>query len=144
MYNVSITRLRVRSLWYMPLFLLHAMRTALQAQRAAGIVQVETRFEKSYVVWTKTVWQDEALMKQYRGSGAHQAAMRLLSELCSEASYARWQQADPNPPTWEAAHRRLLGEGKLSKVKYPSQAQAAGLLAPEKMRPGFNPPLPPV
>jgi hypothetical protein len=140
MNNVSITRLRVRSLWYMPLFMLHAARTMLQAQRADGIIRVETRFEMNHVVWTKTVWDEESQMKKYRVSGAHQVAMRLLSEICSEASYARWQQPDSTSPTWEEAHRRLLESGKLSKVKHPSAAHAAGVLAPETMRPGFIPP----
>lgn len=143
MYNVSITRLRVRSIFYMPLFMLHAMRTMMQAQKAEGVLGVETRFEPGSVVWTKTVWQDEAAMKKYRGSGAHQVAMRLLSELCSEAAYARWMQATPTLPTWEEAHNRVLIEGKLSKVKHPSPLHAAGKTAPETMRPGFVPPMPP-
>ncbi len=143
MYNVSITRLRVRSIFYMPLFMMHAMRTMMQAQKAPGVLGVETRFEPGNVVWTKTVWTDEAAMKQYRGSGAHQVAMRLLSELCSEAAYARWQQDTPGLPTWEEAHERILREGKLSKVKHPSPLHATGKTAPEKMMGGFVPPMPP-
>lgn len=143
MYNVSITRLRVRSIWYMPLFMLHAMRTLMQAQRAEGVHGVETRFEKNNVVWTKTIWTDEAAMKKYRGSGAHQVAMRLLSEICSEAAYARWQQEMAGLPTWEEAHQRILREGTLSKVKHPSPLHAAGRTAPEMMMSGFVPPMPP-
>lgn len=143
MYNVSITRLRVRSIWYLPLFLLYAMRTSAQAQKAEGVLGAQTRFEKNNVVWTKTVWQDEALMKKYRGSGAHQAAMRLLSEMCSEASVTRWTQDTADLPTWEEAHRRMLAEGRLSKVKHPSPMQVAGRTAPETMIAGFVPPMPP-
>jgi hypothetical protein len=143
MYNVSITRLRVRNIFYLPLFMLHAMRTMMQAQRAEGVVGVDTRFEKNNVVWTKTVWADEKVMKDYRGSGAHQIAMRLLSTICSEASVARWQQEGMELPSWEEAHRRMLSEGKLSKVKYPSPLHAAGRTAPEATMPGFAIPMPP-
>lgn len=143
MYNVSITRLRVRSIFYMPVFLLHALRTGTQAQKADGILGVETRFEKNNVVWTKTVWTDETAMKKYRGSGAHQIAMRILSELCNEASVARWQQLETDLPTWEDAHHRMLTEGKLSKVKHPSPLHAAGRTAPELMQSGFTAPNPP-
>ena len=143
MYNVSITRLRVRSIFYMPLFMMHAMRTMMQAQKAPGVLGVETRLEPGNVVWTKTVWTDEAAMKQYRGSGAHQIAMRLLAEICSEAAYARWGQDTSDLPTWEEAHQRILREGKLSKVKHPSPLHAAGKTAPEKMMSGFVPPMPP-
>ena len=125
MYTVSITRLRVRSIFYMPLFMLHAMRTMTQAQKADGVQGVETRFEKNNVVWTKTIWADEAKMKEYRGSGAHQIAMRLLSEICNEASVARWQQADTQLPTREEAHQQMLINGKLSKVKHPSALRTA-------------------
>ena len=143
MYNVSITRLRVRSIFYIPVFLLHALRTGTQAQKADGILGVETRFEKNNVVWTKTVWADEDAMKKYRGSGAHQIAMRVLSELCNEASVARWQQLETDLPTWEDAHHRMLTEGKLSKVKHPSPLHAAGRTAPELMQSGFTAPNPP-
>lgn len=142
MYTVSITRLRVRSIFYMPLFMLHAMRTMTQAQKADGVHGVETRFEKNNVVWTKTIWVDEAQMKEYRGSGAHQIAMRILSEICSEASVARWQQASMELPAWEEAHRRMLSDGKLSKVKHPTPLQAAGRTAPEMMQSGFSAPNP--
>ena len=144
MYTVSITRLRVRSIFYMPLFTLHAMRTSTQAQKAEGILGVETRFEKNNVVWTKTVWAEESAMKNYRGSGAHQVAMRILSEMCNEASVARWQQESTELPTWEEAHRRMLTEGKQSKVKHPSPLQAAGKTAPDTMQSGFKMPAPPV
>ena len=144
MYTVSITRLRVRSIFLMPLFTLHAMRTSSQAQKAEGILGVETRFEKNNVVWTKTIWTEESAMKKYRGSGAHQIAMRILSEMCSEASVTRWQQDGAELPTWEEAHRRLLAEGKLSKVKHPSPLQVAGKTAPETVQSGFKMPAPPV
>jgi len=124
--------------------MLHAMRTMVQAQKADGVVGVDTRFEKNNVVWTKTVWNDEKMMKNYRGSGAHQVAMRLLSSICSEASVARWQQENAELPTWEEAHSRMLTEGKLSKVKYPSPLQVEGRTAPEAMQPGFKMPSPPV
>ena len=39
MYNVSITRLRVRSIFYLPVFMLHAMRTMLQALNRKYIME---------------------------------------------------------------------------------------------------------
>ena len=83
-------------------------------------------------------------MKKYRGSGAHQIAMRILSEMCSEASVTRWQQESTELPTWEEAHRRMLTEGKQSKVKHPSALQASGKTAPDTMQSGFKMPTPPV
>ncbi len=144
MYTVSITRLRVRSIFLMPLFTYHAIRTSTQVQKSEGVIGADTRFEKNNVVWTKTIWSDESAMKKYRGSGAHQIAMRILSEMCSEASVARWQQESPELPNWEEAHRRMLTEGKQSKVKHPSPLHAAGRTAPDGMQAGFKMPAPPV
>jgi hypothetical protein len=100
MYTVSITRLRVRHFWYMPLFLLHAMRSSNQVQQAHGILGAESRSEPGNAFWTKTLWVDVAAMKKYRNSGAHQLAMRILSAICDEASYARWTQDSPTLPSW--------------------------------------------
>lgn len=131
MYNVSVTRLRVQSIWFMPLFALHAMRSSAQAMRSEGIVHFSTRLEDPFTHWTKTVWKEESDMKRFRNSGAHQLAMRILSGICSEASYTRWQQENAEIPTWEEAHKALLENGKLSKLKKPSAFHLAGRSAPE-------------
>jgi hypothetical protein len=131
MYNVSITRLRISSIFYVPLFILHAMRSGAQARSAQGIVHFSTRVEDPFTHWTKTVWQDEPTMKSFRNSGAHQRAMRILSEICSEASYTRWQQDSAEVPTWEAAHQALLERGVPSRLKHPSAFHRQGRTAPE-------------
>jgi hypothetical protein len=77
------------------------------------------------------VWREEGSMKRFRNSGAHQVAMRFLSEICSEAGYVRWQQESPELPTWEEAQRRMLAQGTLSKLKHPSAFHQAGWAAPE-------------
>jgi hypothetical protein len=130
MYNVSITRLRVRSIWFLPLFGLHATRSATQAMKSEGIVNFDTRVEDPFTHWTKTVWKDEPAMKSFRNSGAHQLAMRILARICSEASYVRWQQENPDVPTWEDAHKALLESGRQSKLKNPSLFHLAGNTAP--------------
>ena len=130
MYNVSITRLRVRSVLFLPLFGLHAMRSATQAMKSEGIVNFDTRVEDPFTHWTKTVWKDEPSMKNFRNSGAHQVAMRLLASICSEASYARWQQETDDVPSWEEAHKAMLEKGNLSKVKNPTSFHLEGRTAP--------------
>ena len=130
MYTVSITRLRVRSFLFMPIFMLHALRSGAQANQATGICDFETRSQPGRVFWTKTSWSEETAMKRFRNSGAHQLAMRVLSQICSEASYTRWTQAGPELPDWTEAHRRLLADGRLSKIKHPSSLHLAGNTAP--------------
>ena len=130
MYTVSITRLHVRSLRYLPLFLLHAFRSGSQTRTAEGMLGFDSRTEGGRVFWTRTIWNSEADMKRYRSSGAHQLAMRILARACDEASYTRWQQESAELPGWEEAHRRLLAQGQLSKVRQPSALHQAGHPAP--------------
>lgn len=132
MYTVSITRLRIRSIFYMPLFAIHALRSGAQAQRADGIQNIATRVETWNTHWTRTVWREEGAMKRFRNSGAHQLAMRVLAEICSEASYVRWQQETPDPPSWEEAQRHILAQGTLSKLRHPSAFHQSGRAAPEQ------------
>jgi hypothetical protein len=56
--------------------------------------------------------------------------MRILSRICSEASTVRWTQDSPELPDWDEAHRRLLAEGRLAKIRHPSALQLAGQPAP--------------
>jgi hypothetical protein len=130
MYFVSITRLRLRSIWYLPAFMWHAWRSARQAQTTTGNLGFDSRAEAGLVFWTKTIWTEAAAMNYFRTSGAHQTAMRYLANWCDEASYTHWVQALPELPGWDIAHQRLGQEGKLSKVKHPSPKHLAQHTAP--------------
>jgi hypothetical protein len=58
--------------------------------------------------------------------------MPRLLNWCDEAAVVHWNQEASELPSWQEAHRRMVKEGKLSKVNYPSPAQASNhILAPE-------------
>ena len=120
---VSITRLRVRSWRYLPAFILQSFRSARQAGRAAGNFTVSVLRDADLAFWTRTLWREEAAMRAFMLSGAHRRAMPRLLEWCDEAAVVHWNQDELEPPSWPAAHRRLLQEGRPSKVSHPSQAQ---------------------
>ena len=52
-------------------------------------------------------------------------AMRKLLEWCDEAALVRWTQPESELPVWTEAHRRLVQEGRPSKVNHPSQAHTS-------------------
>ncbi|WP_347303870.1 DUF3291 domain-containing protein [Croceibacterium sp. TMG7-5b_MA50] len=117
---VSITRLRIRSLRFMPVFALDTLRTLRQTRHAAGFIGGSLLDDRKLTFWTMTLWHDQASMKRYMTSGAHLKAMPKLLGWCDEASVVHWTQADGIAPDWREADRRMRGEGRPSKVRHPS------------------------
>jgi hypothetical protein len=131
---ISVTRLRLRSVRYLPPFLWHTLRSLRQAQRAPGNLSTKTRRAPDGAYWTLTAWDAEAAMRAYRNSGAHKGAMPKLLEWCDEASVGHWEQESSGLPDWREAHRRMFETGRLSKVNHPSERQRAGEMpAPENI-----------
>jgi hypothetical protein len=129
---VSITRLRVRSFRYLPIFLIAAFRSARQAKIAPGNLAVSLLSDSNFTFWTRTLWSDERSMRAFMLAGAHRSIMPRLLHWCDEAAVAHWLQELPEPPSWQEAHRRLQQEGRASKVDYPSAAQLRFEIPPPK------------
>lgn len=132
---VSITRLRVRSWWFMPGFLLYAFRSARQASRAEGNLSVKLLNDRRRAFWTATLWTNEPAMKQFMLAGAHRVAMRKLLHWCDEAALAHWDQEGDVLPTWPEAHARLQTEGRRSRVNHPSPAHVVYQIPEPRMGP---------
>ena len=128
---VSVTRLKLRSLRFLPAFAFHNWRTMRQARESDGMLGGTLAIGRGFSLWTITAWRDEAAMLAYRNAGAHGRAMPKLKNWCSEASVARWAAPDARLPSVAEAARRLGAEGKLSKVRAPSPGQAAGATWPD-------------
>lgn len=137
---ISLTRLRIRSIRFMPSFLLHAIRSRNQVLRAPGFLAGALLPDKHRTFWTMTAWDSEESMRQFMISGAHKAAMPRLVKWCDEASVTHWTQPDtvasaqtPNPrpqtqsqtlPSWSEADQRMRSSGRPSKVAHPSPNHA--------------------
>jgi hypothetical protein len=126
---LSITRLRLRSWRYFPLFVVYTMASSRQARRTPGFLSGWMGSSSATTFWTATVWRDDASLRAFRDQSWHLVAMRKLLDWCDEAAVARMQQGDDQLPDAPAAFRRLVSEGRLSKVRHPSPAHAAGQLA---------------
>jgi hypothetical protein len=122
---ISITRLRVRSWFYLPAFFFDALRISKQAAAAEGNLASRLLRDRGNTFWTATSWSSQAAMKAFMLAKPHGPAMRKLMKWCDEASLVHWDQADGDLPSWEEAHRRLEQEGRISKVRHPSPAHIA-------------------
>jgi len=120
MVFVSITRLRIRSLRFMPRFVIHAVGSVRQTRQADGFVAGSLLRDRKRTFWTMTVWRDQAAMRAFMSSGAHLRAMPKLLDWCDEASVAHWTQSETTPPDWATADARMRAEGRPSKVRHPS------------------------
>jgi Domain of unknown function (DUF3291) len=127
---ISITRLRVRSWRYLPAFYLSVIRVARQARNAPGNLAVRILADKRSTFWTSTSWNSESSMRAFMLATPHGPTMRKLLEWCDEASLVHWTQHDSALPTWPEAHRRLIADGRPSKVNHPSPAHTAHGLPP--------------
>jgi hypothetical protein len=129
---ISITRLRVRSYRFLLGFILYAARSSKQAKSAPGNLGVGLLREANNTYWTRTAWQDEAAMRAFLMAAPHRSAMGKLAEWCDEASVVRWNQETAALPDWKEAHRRMVAEGRASRVRHPSAAHAAFQIPPPR------------
>ena len=123
---VSVTRLHLRSLRFLPGFLIWTYRSARQLKHARGYQGGWLGNELPRGFWTATVWDSLDSMRAFRNGSPHLEAMKKLLNWCDEASYAHWEQEGFAPPDGETAFGRLRQEGKVSKVLYPSSRHSAG------------------
>ncbi len=122
---VSITRLRIRSIRFMPGFALHAIRSLNQAKASSGFLKGALLPDRSWTFWTMTAWDSQESMRRFMTAGDHKAAMPRLLNWCDEASVVHWEQTQEDLPSWEEADERMRSQGRVSKVRNPSPQHAS-------------------
>ncbi len=129
---ISVTRLRIRSFRYLPLFALYATRTRAQVRVAAGFRRGVLLQDGLWTFWTVTAWDDAASMRAYMTDGAHRRAMPRLMRWCDEASVAHWKQPGGALPLAPEFERRMRSEGRPSRVLHPSTRHQTLDFAPQR------------
>ena len=122
---ISVRRLRVRSFIYLPQLFWDTFPSVRQVERSSGFLGGRLLVNAKNVFWTVTAWNDQAAMNAYRTSGAHRRVMPKLLNWCDEADVVHWTQESSEIPLWQEVHRRMVEEGKPSKVNHPSSDQAS-------------------
>jgi Domain of unknown function (DUF3291) len=131
---ISVTRLRLRSMRYLPNFIWLTILSFLQTKRASGNLKVQLWQDTRLTFWTMTAWENEVAMRSFMTTGAHRRAMPKLLEWCDEASVVHWYQETTDLPDLKEAHRRMVAEGRISKVNNPSSAHISKQIAEPKIQ----------
>ena len=129
---ISVTRLRVKSLFFLIPFMRANEASVNEIKVSKGLLKGKELIDKKLTFWTVTIWENEESMKKFRGSITHRNAMQQLPKWCNEASYHHWIQEDDEFPSWDTVSKKLYSEGKLSKVRNPSKAQIENQFPPIK------------
>ena len=117
-----------------PGFLYFALGSSRQAKRALGNLATGLLAEAKRTFWTCTSWRDEVAMKEFMKAEPHRRAMGKLMHWCDEAAVAHWSQESSELPEWREAHRRMVAEGRRSKVRHPSPAHEAFQIPAPRIR----------
>jgi hypothetical protein len=121
---ISVTRLRIRSVRFMPHFALLLFGTRRQVKAAPGFQRGSLLADRQLVFWTLTVWDNAQSMRDYMLAGAHRAAMPRLVNWCDEASVVHWEIEGDASPSWPEADHRMRESGRASKIRHPSPRHA--------------------
>ena len=103
--------------------MIHALLSSRQARRSRGNLGLKLLRDSNRAFWTLTAWQSEEDMRLFMMAGSHRRAMPKLLDWCDEASVAHWQQETSELPDWDQAHRKIVEQGRPSKVRFPSSDQ---------------------
>jgi heme-degrading monooxygenase HmoA len=124
MPHISLTRLRIRSIRFLPFFAIHTTRSIAQVRKAPGFHGGRLLPDRDWTFWTLTAWDNRDAMLRYITTGDHKAAMPHLMHWCDQASVAHWEQSSSTLPTWEEANRHMRASGRPSKLHHPSPDHA--------------------
>ena len=117
---ISVTRLRLRSPVFLPMFAWQTFLTQRQVVRAAGFIAGRLLVDAQRTFWTMTAWETEQAMRSYRISGTHAKVMPRLQDWCDEASVVHWTDERPALPSWTEGCERMRKDGRPSRVRHPS------------------------
>lgn len=120
MVFISATRLKLKSIFYLPGFMAANNASVKQLRITEGFMGGKELVDKGLVFWTLTMWDKDADMKSFRNSAPHRKAMQQLPVWCNEATYIHWLQDEAVLPTWDTVYENMLADGTVSKVRNPS------------------------
>lgn len=109
---VTITSLKLKTIWKFFGLAKYALNIVKQTKTQKGMIQ----FKKTglgMTHYTMSVWESEADMRAFAGSGAHLQAMKNSKNIASEIRIYTFPT--DKVPNWDEAKNLLLEKGRLTK-----------------------------
>ena len=108
--TITITSLKLKSLWGFFGLSLHGLKISLQAKKQKGFISLKNT-GSGYLHYTMSCWQSEEDAKLFARSGAHLVAMKESSKIATEIRiYAFSGEQMPN---WKDAKALVMEKGKV-------------------------------
>src|SRR5215472_11417311 len=104
-YVALLTYLPLRSVWRIPLLLVHTARIRRQLRASPGVIGYSMRARlEALRFWTLSVWEDEAALQAFVMALPHAAVMKTLAPHMGATRFARWTvKGSGLPLLWDDA-----------------------------------------
>lgn len=109
---VSITRLKLKSIWLLPKFARQSNLVAQQAKESPGNLKVKLSNRWFRYFYTLTHWNSKETMQQFMIHGAHKTAMQQWSDYASEVKAYGFETNEP--PKWKEARLIIENQGRIT------------------------------
>lgn len=110
--TITITSIRLRSLWYFFKLSLHGLKITLQIRKVPGFIKIKNT-GAGYLHYTITAWESKEVMQRAMREGAHGEAMKKSAALSTEIMTYTYESDEF--PSWKEA-KEMLKQGKV--IKY--------------------------
>ena len=108
-FYVSITGLKVKSMWKFIFFMRHAIQSKIQAEKAPGLLFLEVRTLNG-IQHTLTAWESKKHIQAFVYSGSHAKAIKVFRKIASGKTFG---YETSQLPTWEEVCQLWEEKGKV-------------------------------
>lgn len=116
MMTITITSLKLKSLWNFFSLSLYGLKISQQAKRQKGFIKLKNT-GAGYLHYTMTSWEREEDAKFFARSGAHLEAMKDAAKIATEVRIYTF--SGEQMPTWKEAQALVIEKGKVFTYSKP-------------------------
>ena len=83
---ISITKLQLKNIWQLLIFMKHAGKSRNQAISSAGVIHVDVKADLGKLTfYTLTAWENESSLREFMLARHHKEAMKTTKRIARQA-----------------------------------------------------------